>query len=702
MANPIDLEKLCQGAKAWNAWREKNPNAVPDLTDANLTLSQRQLGPASGGPINLRGANLAGATLRYATLSGADLADAVLAGADLVHARLDGADLAGADLTDAICDNADLAGARLDDAVLSGASFANVHNLTEDQISLAYGDSSTLLPAAIMPPAAWFPEFDDSVFPEYPVPEQMTDEDLYTLLGVARTATQETIRTAFRILVKKLHPDVNPDDDEAQEAFKKVSIAYRILSDADKRARYDKGEIGSDGEISPEFEAKRQFRRYAFRFYAAGVMALLFAAGVLGVVWHAVLTDERPGNGRVEIAVATPPKSTERLDTAPSDLKVDFRKQPRMGIAGSDEGATAAKTELMAPPSQANTPSNDAPGASAPAPKAENDAGQPANTQLDSNRGTAAVESAQGKRKVEAFGKQASLQAAPDAEDLPESRAAERPADGVSGAETFPVHAKREADPALQTAPAGQIGADRPQATQTEENRAVSSEPTPAAANTPVIPPPDGQSAAPASASPPPAADAAPVAVQSEPPHEKVTTRPLSEEHKGEQPRPAQADAARTGAPAVEAAAPPALGGSGIPLADRIQPLRNDAFIPKAEARKGARDAISTLFRQHAVKQALARAQQQATASVDPLASREEPEGQEEIRDVYTHSLPDEGAAPARAWPGFPETKRRGRREVRPATRDINAKVPAPENHPAAAATANRKQAVSDILAGGF
>ncbi len=335
MANPNDLETLCQGAKAWNAWREKNPDIVPDLTDANLSLSQRQFGPATGGPINLRGADLAGAALRYATLTGADLEDANLAGADLAHARLEGANLAGADLTDATVDHADLDKAVLDSALMTGASFANARNMTEDQIAVAHGDASTLLPAALMPPASWFPELEDDLYLDYPVPEQAAVEDLYTVLGVTRAAKPEEVRSAFRNLVKKLHPDVKPGDDEAQESFKKVSTAYRILSDAEKRARYDKGEIGNDGEVTPEFEAKRQFRRYAFRFYAAAAIALLLAVGVLGAVWHAVLTKD--GIGRVEIAVKTGPKSSERLDAdqpATPGLKVDFRRQHRGGRRG--------------------------------------------------------------------------------------------------------------------------------------------------------------------------------------------------------------------------------------------------------------------------------------------------------------------------------------------------------------------------------
>ncbi len=76
-------------------------------------------------------------------------------------------------------------------------------------------------------------------------------EDLYATLGVAKTATADEIRKAYRKLAKKLHPDLNPGDKTAEEKFKKVTAAYDLLSDADKRARYDKGEIDAQGVERP-------------------------------------------------------------------------------------------------------------------------------------------------------------------------------------------------------------------------------------------------------------------------------------------------------------------------------------------------------------------------------------------------------------------------------------------------------------------
>lgn len=73
-------------------------------------------------------------------------------------------------------------------------------------------------------------------------------DDPYVLLGVPRTASADDIQKAFRKLAKELHPDLNPNDTTAAERFKKVSAAYELLSDADKRARFDRGEIDGGGE----------------------------------------------------------------------------------------------------------------------------------------------------------------------------------------------------------------------------------------------------------------------------------------------------------------------------------------------------------------------------------------------------------------------------------------------------------------------
>lgn len=72
--------------------------------------------------------------------------------------------------------------------------------------------------------------------------------DPYDVLGVARTATDKEIKSAFRKLAKKHHPDQNPDDPKAQERFSAANQAYEILGDADRRKAFDRGEIDAEGK----------------------------------------------------------------------------------------------------------------------------------------------------------------------------------------------------------------------------------------------------------------------------------------------------------------------------------------------------------------------------------------------------------------------------------------------------------------------
>jgi DnaJ-class molecular chaperone len=85
--------------------------------------------------------------------------------------------------------------------------------------------------------------------------------DPYAVLGVKRDATQEQIRAAYRKLAKELHPDLNPGDRKAEEKFKEVAGAYDVLGEADKRARFDRGEIDASGAERPRERYYRDFQR---------------------------------------------------------------------------------------------------------------------------------------------------------------------------------------------------------------------------------------------------------------------------------------------------------------------------------------------------------------------------------------------------------------------------------------------------------
>src|SRR5260370_37141024 len=76
-------------------------------------------------------------------------------------------------------------------------------------------------------------------------------KDYYDVLGVSKDATEDQIRQAFRNLARKHHPDVNPGDKAAEEHFKDINEAYEVLSDPDKRKRYD--QLGANWKAGADF-----------------------------------------------------------------------------------------------------------------------------------------------------------------------------------------------------------------------------------------------------------------------------------------------------------------------------------------------------------------------------------------------------------------------------------------------------------------
>ncbi|HEV2187714.1 MAG TPA: J domain-containing protein [Stellaceae bacterium] len=89
----------------------------------------------------------------------------------------------------------------------------------------------------------------------------MATQTPYEVLGVKPDASADDIRKAFRKLAKELHPDINPGKPEAEMRFKQVTAAHDLLSDPEKRARYDRGEIDESGAERP---------RYSYRPHAEG------------------------------------------------------------------------------------------------------------------------------------------------------------------------------------------------------------------------------------------------------------------------------------------------------------------------------------------------------------------------------------------------------------------------------------------------
>jgi DnaJ-class molecular chaperone len=84
-------------------------------------------------------------------------------------------------------------------------------------------------------------------------------ESPYDVLGVKTSASPDEIQKAYRALAKKFHPDLNPGNEKAEEQFKRVSAAYSLLGDPEKRGRFDRGEIDASGAEGPQQRFYRDF-----------------------------------------------------------------------------------------------------------------------------------------------------------------------------------------------------------------------------------------------------------------------------------------------------------------------------------------------------------------------------------------------------------------------------------------------------------
>jgi curved DNA-binding protein len=85
--------------------------------------------------------------------------------------------------------------------------------------------------------------------------------DYYKLLGIEKSATQKDIKSAYRKLARKYHPDLNPNDKDAKRKFQQINEANEVLSDPGKRKKYD--QYGKDWQHSDQFEQQNQYRQQA-------------------------------------------------------------------------------------------------------------------------------------------------------------------------------------------------------------------------------------------------------------------------------------------------------------------------------------------------------------------------------------------------------------------------------------------------------
>jgi curved DNA-binding protein len=92
--------------------------------------------------------------------------------------------------------------------------------------------------------------------------------DYYKILGIDKSATAAQIKSAYKKLARKLHPDLNPDDKEANNKFQQLNEANEVLSDPEKRAKYDK--YGKDWERGEEYERYQQSQQQQRQSYGGG------------------------------------------------------------------------------------------------------------------------------------------------------------------------------------------------------------------------------------------------------------------------------------------------------------------------------------------------------------------------------------------------------------------------------------------------
>jgi len=159
-------------------------------------------------------------------------------------------------------------------------------------------------------------------------------KDFYETIGVSRSASEKEIRSAYRKLARKHHPDVNPNDKAAEARFKEINAAYDVLSDAEKRKKYDK--YGDNWEHADEIErAQAQRGRGGFYYSTRGGPNVQYAEGDvdLGDLFGGIF-----GGGRRAGARTRQPRITHTEQPVEVSLEEAFAGTTRTLVVDGDHG----------------------------------------------------------------------------------------------------------------------------------------------------------------------------------------------------------------------------------------------------------------------------------------------------------------------------------------------------------------------------
>lgn len=150
----------------------------------------------------------------------------------------------------------------------------------------------------------------------------MAKRDYYDVLGIGKGAKEQEIKSAYRKLAKKYHPDANPNNANAERMFKEVTEAYNVLSDAEKRKLYDKfGHAAFDGSMGDDPEAFARAREQSARKYTYHGNAEDMFGDLFGSFFHGGSFGGDPFEGFADYAYESP----EGLDRL-GEITVSFRE----------------------------------------------------------------------------------------------------------------------------------------------------------------------------------------------------------------------------------------------------------------------------------------------------------------------------------------------------------------------------------------